>query len=246
MSTGRFYRFLSGGKRFQTFTVQIKETDLWIAVSRRHYKPDLPAAVEQLVWRQRRLLEVFWAQNPDFAASLEPVLLHEGPVPAIAMEMVRAGNRAGVGPMAAVAGAFAEIVGLFLKNYAAEVIVENGGDLFVNTVEPVKIGIYAGKSPLSGKIAISVAPEQTPLGICTSSGTVGHSYSRGCADAALAISPSAPLADAAATALGNLVRSPEDLERALAYARDLEGVTGALIICGERLAAWGAIQLCPI
>jgi ApbE superfamily uncharacterized protein (UPF0280 family) len=202
--------------------------------------------VEQLVWKQRRLLEAFLNQNPDFAASLEPVVLHGGKVPAIAMEMVRASNRAGVGPMAAVAGTFAEIVGLFLRNHASEVIVENGGDLFIHSVEPVKIGIYAGKSPLSGKIAISVAPEQTPLGICTSSGTVGPSYSRGCADAALAVSPSVPLADAAATALGNLVRGPEDLEKALVYARNLDGVTGALLVCQGQLAAWGAIQLCPM
>src|SRR5690606_31347289 len=154
-----------------------------------------------------------------------------------ALAMARAGNLAGVGPMAAVAGAFAEIVGFALLEYAPEVLVENGGDLFVKASEPVSVSIYAGKSPLSGKLGLLIRPEQTPLGICTSPGTVGPSFSKGQADAAVALSPSGPLADAAATALGNLVQGPGDLEAAVEQARHINGVTGAVLICGDRMAA---------
>lgn len=242
MSARRFYRQFPDGGRFRSFSITVKETDLWIAVPRRNWRETLPAAVEQLVWRKRRELEDYIKRHPFFGTTLEPYLI-EGPAPEIVLAMVRAGNRAGVGPMAAVAGALAETVGIRLLEDLPAVIVENGGDIFLKIVEPVNVGIFAGNSPLSGKIALSVEPGRTPLGICTSSGTVGPSFSRGRADAAVALSPSAALADAAATALGNLVREPADLERALGFARGLDGLTGALLICRDRLAAWGDIHI---
>jgi len=159
------------------------------------------------------------------------------------IEMVRAANSAGVGPMAAVAGVVAEKVGHFLLEEAEEVIVENGGDLFLKVNEPVSVGVFAGASSLSGRLALQIDPGQTPLGVCTSSGTVGPSFSFGRADAAVALSPSAALADAAATALGNRVRSEEDLEQAIAYASQVEGLTGALLIIGDKIAAWGNLTL---
>ncbi len=145
--------------------------------------------------------------------------------------------------MAAVAGAIAEEVGCYLLELTQEVIVENGGDIFLKIEQPVNVGIYAGKSPLSGRLSLKVNPGQTPLGVCTSSGKVGPSFSRGIADAALAISASTPLADAAATALGNMVKAPTDLEKALAFARGVDGITGALLICEDKIAAWGEIEL---
>ena len=245
MSARRTYRQSVESGRFCSFQVNIKETDLWIAVPRESYQESMPGRVEQLVWSQRRQLETYLERHPDFATALEPYLIG-GPAPGIAQVMVRAGNRAGVGPMAAVAGTVAEIVGSYLLEFSPEVIVENGGDIFFKIVEPVTVGIFAGKSLLSGRLSLVVEPEQTPLGICTSSGTVGPSFSRGRADAAVALSPSTPLADAAATAMGNLIREPSDLERAVEFARGLEGVTGALVVCGDKLAAWGAVRLQPI
>lgn len=245
MSSRRLYRQPLSGERFQFFNVTVKETDLWIAVSKTCCHENLPVKVEQLIWRQRAILEKFLVSHPAFARSLEPCMVPVA-APAIARAMAQAGNRAGVGPMAAVAGAFAEIVGITLLEFSPEVLVENGGDLFLKIVEPVSVAIYAGNSLLSNKIALLVEPGETPLGICTSSGTVGPSFSRGKADAAVALSPSAPLADAAATALGNLVQGPEDLEQAVECARNIEGVTGAVLICGDRIAAWGAVELSPL
>jgi len=66
-----------------------------------------------------------------------------------------------------------EPVGDALTKYSREVIVENWGDIFLTSAQPRKIGIYAGQSPLSQKVALMVVPDQTPVGVCTSSGTEG-------------------------------------------------------------------------
>jgi ApbE superfamily uncharacterized protein (UPF0280 family) len=145
--------------------------------------------------------------------------------------------------MAVVAGAIAESVGKELLKYSSEVIVENGGDIFLRLKQTKRIGIYAGNSPLSGKLALEIKPQDTPLGVCTSSGTVGHSLSFGKADAAIVLSPSAALADAAATAVGNLVKTAEDMPRAIEFVREVEGITGIAIIIGDKMAAWGKIKL---
>jgi hypothetical protein len=123
------------------------------------------------------------------------------------------------------------------------VLVENGGDVFLKTRVPRRMGIYAGSSPLSGTLALKIAPQQTPLGVCTSSGTVGHSLSFGCADAAVILSSSAALADAAATAVANEIHGPEDIPKGIERARAIEGVTGAAIIVGDQLGAYGEVEL---
>ncbi len=148
--------------------------------------------------------------------------------------------------MASVAGAVAEAVGQELMAQSEEIIVENGGDVFLRRSGDVRVGIFAGRSPLSLRVGLVIAAAAHPWGVCTSSGTVGPSLSFGRADAVCILSPSASLADAAATAVGNLVRSPSDLERGLEKARMIEGVTGAVIILGEKLAAWGEIELTEI
>jgi ApbE superfamily uncharacterized protein (UPF0280 family) len=157
--------------------------------------------------------------------------------------MAAASSKVGVGPMAAVAGAFAEHVGKGLLRYSDEVIVENGGDIYIRSKKSRLIGVYAGDSPLSGKVALRIEPGDTPLGVCTSSGTVGHSLSFGRADAAIVLAQSAALADAAATAVGNLVQSEEDLARAVDFVKPVEGIMGIAVIMGGKMAAWGRVNL---
>ena len=242
MSSRRVYRRDISGSRLTSFSVTVKETDLWIAVNSFSYNENLKSRVEQVIWNRRHQIESYLETHPQLLTALEPFLPADD-APEIVKVMARAGNRAGVGPMAAVAGAIAEEIGQFLLNLSEEVIVENGGDIFIKVSEPVNIGIYAGDSPLSGKLALQIKPGQTPIGICTSSGTVGPSISFGRADAAIALSQSTPLADAVATALGNRVQDPGELETALEFARKIEGITGALLICGDQIAVWGDIEL---
>lgn len=148
--------------------------------------------------------------------------------------------------MAAVAGALAEAVGNDLLEYTPEIIIENGGDIFLKTTRMRKVGVYAGESPLSGRLALEVGPDNTPCGIATSSGTVGHSISFGRADAAVVVASSAVLADAAATAFGNRLTGPESIETAIEWARGIEGLRGVLAVLVDKLGAWGDIRLVKV
>ena len=216
------------------------ETDLFIVGD-----IDLSAVARQAVLAVRGDIESFIESHPMFGTTYEPYDV-TGAAPDIVKRMATAGKAAGVGPMAAVAGAVAECVGRACLAESSQVIVENGGDIFIAAPELRRLSVYAGESSLSERIILVIKPEQMPLGICTSSGTVGHSKSIGVADAAVAISPDTALADAWATRLGNLVHTQNDLDKAILTAQNAAGLTGAIIIKDDKMAAWGAIELEPL
>ncbi len=238
----RFYRSWTGIPRLTAFRVQVKETDL-------HVQADRPSAgdVEERVLFYRHQIENYIANNAEFLTSLVP-LPQDVLAPPIVQEMIRAGQHAGVGPMAAVAGAIAEKVGqdLLAEQKTGEIIIENGGDIFVSIHDRVKIAIFAGSSPLSCKVGIAIPRSQMPVGVCTSSGTVGHSLSFGKADAVTVVARSTALADAVATAVGNVVKQGRDMKYGLSLARDMKEISGALIIVGDKIGAWGDIELVSI
>lgn len=236
----RKYRNLLLDQRLTSFQVQVKETDLYLRATR-----DLSEIARQSVLRHRFHIERYLLGHPDFLRSLTPVPADEF-APPIVRRMIQAGQAAGVGPMAAVAGAMAEAVGEDLLEASPEVMVENGGDIFLASSRETRIGIFAGTSPLSLRVGLVVPAAGHPWGVCTSSGTVGPSLSFGRADAVCILSPSASLADAAATAVGNRIGTPADLEKGLERAKAIEGVSGAVIILGEKLAAWGEMELTEI
>lgn len=237
MCEPRTYRQLIKDSDLVSFTVAVKETDLYIRAAR-----DLSGEALASVENMRRSLEMYIRKNPLFLHSLEPLPVADDSARIVKL-MAGAAHAAGVGPMAAVAGAVAELVGIDLLRYTDEVIVENGGDIFIKTHRKRLTGIYAGGSPFTGKMAMEIEPETTPCGICTSSGTVGPSLSLGMADAAIVLSPSAALADAAATAVGNIAKSVEDIPAAIERGKDIQGVTGILVIVGDRMGAWGNVKL---
>jgi ApbE superfamily uncharacterized protein (UPF0280 family) len=227
------------------FQVKVKETDLCVGVRTERFSPELVWLVEKTVKEERSRLEAYIEKDPVFLQSLEPHHLLAG-APQMAVSMAEASRAAGVGPMAAVAGAFADMVGRLLARYSRDVVVENGGDIYLKTTRKRTIGIFAGDSPLSNRVAVEVLPGQSPLGICTSSATVGHSVSFGRADAAVVLAQTATLADAVATAACNLVQTAADIEKALAFAQAISGVTGAVVVFGERIGAWGNVKLVPL
>ncbi|MEW6771796.1 MAG: UPF0280 family protein [Bacillota bacterium] len=240
----RTYRALFQEDDLAHFEVKVKETDLHIGVRAERFDPDLVWLVEKTVKEERKRLEAYIEKDPVFLKTLVPHHLLPN-APTLAAAMADAAAAAGVGPMAAVAGAFADLVGRLLTRYSRDVVVENGGDIYLKSTRKRRVGIFAGESPLSNRVAIEIPPEMTPLGVCTSSGTVGHSLSLGRADAAVILAASATLADAVATATGNLVQTAADIEKALAFARTIPGVTGAVIVVGDHLAAWGKLKLVP-
>ena len=233
----RFYRSWVKSENLVKFEVIVEETDLLISADK-----DLSQQAKTLVEKYRKDIKDYIALHPDFLTSLVPVKIDEK-ASDIVKEMELAAQKANVGPMAAVAGAVAEYVGRELLKDSRQVIIENGGDIFMKMDKEVRMGIYAGNSPLSGKIFIKIKPQDMPLGVCTSSGTVGHSLSFGKADAACIISKSASLADAVATATGNIVKTKDDVEKAIDYAKSVKGIDGALVIIGDKIGAWGKIEL---
>jgi len=220
-----------------SYHVTVRETDLFISSD-----IDLNQAALQSVHRHRGYLEAYIASHPEFLTSLVP-LKRDDLAPEIVRDMLNVAISAGVGPMAAVAGAMAQFVGRDILSLTPNVIVENGGDIFLNCKEEIKIGIFAGESPLSNRLAIRIGPEEMPVGICTSSATVGPSLSLGRADAVCVKSSSASLADAAATAVGNRVKTKKDIKKALAFGAQIKDAFGILIILGDELGVWGELEL---
>ena len=130
--------------------------------------------------------------------------------------------------------------------FTDHVIVENGGDVFIKTDAPLTVAIFAGKSPLNLRIGIRLSGGSKPVAVCTSSGTVGHSLSLGKADAVCVVSNSCAIADAAATAIGNLVQSIADIEYAIAKGKCIEKIRGILIIVGGKIGIWGDLEVIPL
>ena len=233
----RFYRSWHKG-RFKSFSVGYKETDLWVGVDKAH--EEMPEATLQFITKLRQQLEHYIEQNPSFLTSFKPV--NDPIAVGITRKMLDAAELANVGPMAAVAGAVADEVGSFLcyEFGCQEVIVENGGDLFVKVQQPIVVSIYAGNSPLSGRIGLEVPPGR--YGICTSSGTVGPSISFGKADAVTVVAGTGALADAFATFYANQVKQPSDVQTLL-NSPLRAGVDTLLVIIGNTMGTLGKHQL---
>ncbi|RJQ53065.1 MAG: UPF0280 family protein [Actinobacteria bacterium] len=220
-----------------SFRVVHAETDLHVSACR-----NLSEETGRLVQRCRADLESFIRAVPVFAETFQPLEVPSS-APQIVKEMAAAALAAGVGPMAAVAGAVADQVGLGLSRYCNDVIVENGGDIFVRTTRRRKARVFAGSSPIGDRVSIVIDPSDGPLGLCTSSATVGHSVSLGRADAAVVLAKSAALADAAASAVGNAVRAPDDVEDALELGLRIDGVLGVIVVIGETLGVKGKVEI---
>lgn len=220
-----------------SFHVAVKETDLWVSADQ-----SLEKETRDLILNYRHQLESYINSHPDFLTTLQsyPEDLY---APRIVREMMKVSMAIGVGPMATVAGAIAQFVAKGLLQVTDQVIVENGGDIFLKVNRQVTASIFAGKSPLSEKVGLMIPIRQMPLGICSSSGTVGHSLSMGVADVVCLISSSAVLADGAATALGNRIKSKKDLRRVDTWANQINGISGGLAIVEDTMATWGDIEL---
>jgi hypothetical protein len=220
--------------------VVVQETDLSI-----YAEGDVTAISKEAVIRQRGFIENYIRRHPDFVASLEP-WPEDDLAPRIVRQMIDAGQKARVGPMASVAGAVAEAVGCAIRSETGQLIIENGGDIYADTTRDIRVAIYAAQSPLSLKLGVLVSAERMPMAICTSSGTIGHSLSHGRADAACVISRNCALADAAATAIGNRVATAADINAAIQWGKDIDGVLGIVVILGERIGVWGRLELVPL
>ena len=231
----RFYRNLIKVENLKKFVVKVKETDILVFAEK-----NLKKEIEEEVKKQREILERYIKIHPEFYFSFSPVEVESNEE--IIKLMSLSSKLTKTGPMASVAGAIAEIIGRKFLPLSEEIFIENGGDIFLNLKNEVKIGIYAGKSPFSMKIGIKIKKEN-PVGIATSSGTVGHSFSYGDADAVTVISNSSAFSDGAATYFGNLIKGKIDKELIEREINDFPFIEGMLIIRGKELFVWGKIEL---
>lgn len=232
----RDYRRLFGGG-LSYFRLCEQQSDLCIGACR-----NLEVPARQALQAARAAIEAEIRLLPEFLTSFSPLPVRVGAPEPVAW-MYAASASTNVGPMAAVAGAVAQSVGRALSAQSPEVIVENGGDIYIRSETERLVALYAGDSPLSMKVALKVPPGE--WGVCTSAGRVGPSVSYGQADAAMVLSKDAALADAAATMLGNLLKQSGDIAEALGRVMDIAGVLGAVAVIGDKLGAAGAVQLAP-
>ena len=165
----RTYRHEVNAAGLIFFQVAVRETDLFVAAD-----ADLSALCRETVVKYRRQLENYIRRRPDFLHSLSP-LAADPLAPPIVQTMLAVAEQCGVGPMAAVAGTMAEYVARDLRSFTRNIIVENGGDIYLDSLEERRVAVFAGESPLSGKTALRIRPEAMPMGVCTSSATVGLS-----------------------------------------------------------------------
>jgi uncharacterized protein len=233
-----------GNARWKSYKVDYMETDLWVAVSADRYTPAAENYSMDRILFYRSILDNHISESPEFLSSLTPLLIGSYVHPLV-HDMYKASEAAGTGPMSAVAGAIAEYIckDLIAQFGFPEVVVENGGDIFMKLTSPATISVYAGASPLSDKIGLIIKPEQTPLSVCCSSGTVGHSLSFGTADACLIACSSGALADAFATACCNEVKGLEMVIGVTELMLQKPDVISVVIIKDDKVGIGGNIDV---
>lgn len=209
----RLYRTNTFNSDLVSFQVKRFESDLLI-----YAHSELSILSFKYLQRIHGQVSDYCQNHPEFEKSLEPVDIANNS-PRIIKIMHKASIRAGVGPMATVAGAIAESVGKKLLKHSKEIIIENGGDIFIAVSKTRKVGIFAGIGNVYNQLIIKINPAQSPCGICTSSGQFGHSLSLGNTCATIILAKSSALADGYATAFGNIVNSDDDIDFALKSAR---------------------------
>lgn len=233
----RFYRCWAKNN-FNQLEVVVEETDL-LVLSDEALDEDL---VKERVLHYRGQVNSYIEEYPDFAVSLSPVSVSASS-PGIVEAMSENCSAAGVGPMAGIAGAIAEFVGRDLLNVCSNIIVENGGDIFAKADFPLTAGLYVGEESLFNKMSITIDKPGIPFGLCASSAKLGHSLSFGSADLAVVLAESAVFADALATKLVNMTKSPKDISKVIEFAKKFPETLGVVLCVEDKAGFWGDIKI---
>ena len=236
MHEQRFYRKELHISGLISYEVKHETTDLFV-LSQKDHSEEIMREIKQL----REEILAYSNKDNRFLRSLMPVSVEKN-VPYVVRRMADAASKAGVGPMASVAGGIAELVGTGLMKDESQFVLENGGDIYAKLDKEIILKIFAGYSSPFKDMKIKVK-KKGPLGICTSSGRMGPSISFGDADAACVISEDAFLADACATAAANMIKGTEDIGKALNYIRGIEGLMGAVMIRDDKIGLWGEVEI---
>ena len=209
------------GKRFKSFVFRHMETDIWIAYDH-NAKVNVKSVKEFVADKCRALrskIDNYLSSDPGFQKSFEPIEVRND-MPFEIKRLSKCSQISKVGPMAGIAGLFAEEIGKSCKVQFGlnEIIVENGGDNYIDVQHSVTVSIFAGDHPLSNKIALQIEAKECPLGLCASSGKFGHSESLGSADLVTVACHDTVLADQYATAFANMIDKTDQIENVLEIA----------------------------
>ncbi len=225
----------------QAFQVVVEETDLHITACR-----DLSQEIGRYVTALRGQLKSYIMLHTAFRDSYVPVAVPDGAAQ-IVQRMAHAAAIAGVGPMAAVAGTISQMVCEEFAATSPELIVENGGDVYMLSTRDRVAGLLPDPHS-NATVGIVVHGAEFPVSICASSATIGHSLSLGKGELVAVRSRDGSLADACATALCNLLKAPDAIEQVTERAAALEaqGIEGVFAQCGGRVAIWGKMELAVV
>ncbi len=246
----RHYRGRCSPRAGETgFQVVVEQTDLWVVAER-----DLSQDILHLAHHLRGELKAYMALHPEFGTSLRPVSVSAN-ASSVVRAMADAAARCDVGPMAAVAGAIAQFTAAGFTEKSPNLIVENGGDIALHSTRDRVVGLLPDPSSET-VLGLTIAAKDFPVYICSSSATIGHSLSLGRGELVAVRSQNGCLADAAATALCNMLQTKKDLQRVLAQAQEWSepdsdhglacGIDGVLAQCGGQIAVWGKMELTGI
>ncbi len=217
--------------------IMFKHSDLYVACNK-----DILNPLIKHLSAFYKAIEAAAAHDPAFVKSFSPVRKNQAYSPII-NEMIAKTALFGVGPMASVAGAVCDYIGRKLMGQCRTLIIENGGDVFIKSDHDVTAGAYTVTKDLSDKLKLKISYKQTPCGLCSSSGTFGHSISLGKSDLATVLGSTTMVADAAATALANRIAESEDIQAAIDALKGHNGIRGLLAIKDKKVGIWGQITL---
>ena len=240
----RTYRNSFSKERFQSFVVQYGEADLWIGVDPDSFQETMAAVALSVLTRSHDELSAYIGEEPFFRKSLKACPVTE-PAPETVRQMAAAGALASIGPMAARAGVFAGLVGnALLEKFAiGELIVECGGDLFLKLQDSLIVSIFAGESDVSGMIGLEIPGGPTPIGIGTGAGSKGSPMNYGKADAMMIVARETALAGAFAVALGNLIKSPNEVDKVLKRTEVISEIEAAVLVMDDQIGLRGEFEL---
>lgn len=221
-----------------SFQVVVGETDLWVAAQK-----DLSREVSLLAAKLRGEIQAYTALDPNFRTSFVPINVSKN-APEVVRRMAAGARLAGVGPFAAVAGTIAQMITEELEAISPEMVVENGGDIYIIGRRERVVGLLPDLDN-DALLGLRIPAKALPIAICSSSARIGHSLSFGQGDLATVLAPDGSFADAAATALCNMLHAAEDIplviEQAKAWAK--QGLQGIFVQCAGQLGLWGKFEL---
>jgi len=223
-----------------SFRLDYKHSGLFIICDR-----DIGSELEEPVRSFYADIETVIAGWPTFEKSLVPLKARDH-YPPVVKDMCLAGEVFNVGPMASIAGALCDHLAKSIGRRCNFLMIENGGDVYIKSSSPLEVGIFTKNSYFKDKLTLLIEVGQTPCGICSSSGSFGHSLSFGKSDLVTVLSGNAIQADAAATAIANTIKCEEDIDAAITRFKKYSQIKGLIIIKNKRIGLWGRLQLAPV